>query len=174
MIRSYLRLCLFTLGLLVGVQLPGFIADYSKRVDAHWLEAERSLSGFRDTARRFFKGDMQALVAHYRVSDDPVMHSDAASVAQLIDRAALLERERLAMQQPWYGQVWHLASAADAELREETLNAYRYQLLLAPAAIAWGLGCGLLLAWLIEMLLLALGRLMGFGKSQKMQQHYRH
>ena len=29
MLRSYLRLLLFTFGLLVGVQVPGFISDYS-------------------------------------------------------------------------------------------------------------------------------------------------
>ncbi len=174
MLRSYLRLCLFAVGLLVGVQLPGFIADYAKRVDAHWLEAEQNLAGFRLTAKRFFKDDLQALVAHYRISEDPVMRSDATSVAQLVDRAALLEREHLAMQQPWYGQAWHVLSAADADLRQETLDAYRYQVLLAPEAIAWGVVCALLLAWLVEVLLLALAGLMGVGRKQKMQQRYRH
>ncbi|WP_122242773.1 DUF2937 family protein, partial [Pseudomonas syringae] len=33
MLRSYLRLVLFTVGLLFGVQIPGFISDYSKRVE---------------------------------------------------------------------------------------------------------------------------------------------
>ncbi|KAF1071934.1 MAG: hypothetical protein GAK45_00384 [Pseudomonas citronellolis] len=35
MLRSYIRLVLFTLGLLIGVQIPGFIKDYAVRVDAH-------------------------------------------------------------------------------------------------------------------------------------------
>jgi hypothetical protein len=30
MLRSYLRLVLFTAGLLIGVQIPGFISDYSE------------------------------------------------------------------------------------------------------------------------------------------------
>jgi hypothetical protein len=51
MLRSYLRLILFTLGLLVGVQVPGFIEDYAKRVDAHRLEAEQGLKGFREPLR---------------------------------------------------------------------------------------------------------------------------
>ena len=77
MLRSYLRLTLFALCLLLGVQVPGFIDDYAKRVEAHRLESQQSLKGFQETARNFFKGDMDALVAHYRVSDDPVMRSDA-------------------------------------------------------------------------------------------------
>lgn len=172
MFRSYLRLALFALGLLVGVQVPGFIDDYGKRVEAHRLEAQEALKGFRSTAKRFFKGDLQALVEHYRTSDDPVMRSDAQSVAVLVERANWLEREWQAMQGPWYAQVWHLATAADRELMEEAVAAYRYQVLLAPEAIAWGIACALLLAWLIESLLLAVGMLLGIGRSQQTQQRH--
>lgn len=156
MIRSYLRLALFALGLLLGVQVPGFIDDYAKRVEAHRLESEQSLSGFRDTARRFFDGDLQRLVGHYRNSSDPVMQSDARSVGLLVERSALLEQESLAMQGAWYRQVWHLATAADAQLLAETRAAYRYQVLLAPEAIAWGIACALFLAWVVESILLLL------------------
>ncbi|MDP3816377.1 DUF2937 family protein [Pseudomonas sp.] len=172
MFRSYLRLALFALGLLVGVQVPGFIDDYSKRVEAHLSESQQSLKGFRETARRFFKGDLLALVSHYHASDDPVMRSDAESVETLVDRAQFLELEANAMHGPWYGQAWHLASAADPELVEETFAAYRYQVLLAPEAIAWGIACAMLLAWLLESLVLLLGMLLGAGRSQKVQQRH--
>lgn len=165
MFRSYLRLALFALGLLVGVQVPGFINDYSKRVEAHRIESEQSLAGFRQTAVRFFKGDLTALVSHYRASNDEVMRSDADSVAHLVNRSALLEDEWLAMQQPWYAQVWHLAVAADPELLKETVESYSYQVLLAPQGIAWGLACGTLLAWLVELVVLGIGGLLGMGRK---------
>lgn len=47
MLLSYLRLVLFAAGLLIGVQVPGFINDYAKRVEAHLIEAQTGLSGFR-------------------------------------------------------------------------------------------------------------------------------
>jgi len=172
MFRSYLRLALFALGLLVGVQVPGFIDDYSKRVEAHRIESEQGLKGFRETAKRFFKGDLVALVGHYQASADPVMRSDAQSLGTLVERSAFLERESKAMQGPWYGQVWHLATAADHELLEETFAAYRYQVLLAPEAIAWGIACAMLLAWLLESLALLVGMLFGVGRSQKVQQRH--
>ncbi len=100
MFRSYLRLALFALGLLVGVQVPGFIDDYSKRVEAHRIESEQGLKGFRETAKRFFKGDLVALVGHYQASADPVMRSDAQSLGTLVERSAFLERESKAMQGP--------------------------------------------------------------------------
>jgi len=172
MFRSYLRLALFALGLLVGVQVPGFIDDYSKRVEAHRIESEQGLKGFRETAKRFFKGDLVALVGHYQASADPVMRSDAQSLGTLVERSTFLERESKAMQGPWYGQVWHLATAADHELLEETFAAYRYQVLLAPEAIAWGIACAMLLAWLLESLALLVGMLFGVGRSQKVQQRH--
>lgn len=172
MFRSYLRLALFALGLLVGVQVPGVVDDYGKRVEAHRLESEQGLQGFRDTAARFFKGDLEALVAHYRASDDPVMRSDAQSVAALVERASLLEREWQAMQGPWYVQVWHLATAADNALLKETYGAYRYQVLLVPEAIAWGIACALALAWLVEGLLLMLGVLLGIGRRRTVRQRH--
>ncbi len=161
MFRSYLRLMLFTLGLLLGVQVPGFVEDYAKRVEAHRSEAQQGLQGFRDTARRFFGGDLDALVAHYRASQDPVMRSDADSVATLVARDALLEREWRAMQGPWYRRAWHLATAADPALLDETRAAYRYQVLLTPDAIAWALGCGLFLALVVDALLSVGGLLAG-------------
>lgn len=168
MLRSYMRLVLFALGLLVGVQVPGFIDDYAKNVAAHRSESEESLQGFRLTAQRFFNGDLNALVAHYRASSDEVMHSDADSVAHLVSRAELLENEWLLMQGPWYAQVWHLATKADRQLLNETYEAYSYQVLLAPQAIAWGLAAAFLLAWLVELLVLGAGWTLGFGRKHKL------
>ncbi|ATH82763.1 DUF2937 family protein [Pseudomonas sp. KHPS1] len=172
MLRSYLRLALFAFGLLLGVQVPGFIDDYGKRVEARRLESQQSLKGFQDTAQKFFKGDMDALVAHYRVSDDPVMRSDAQSVAHLVQRSALLEREWQAMQGPWYAQAWHLVTGADRDLLGETLQAYRYQVLFTPEAILWGVICALLLAWLAELLVLLFGWMLGAGRIRRTQQRH--
>lgn len=167
MFRGYLRLLVFAFGLLVGVQVPGFVDDYAKRVSAHLAESEQSLKGFRETAARFFNGDLNALVAHYRASEDEVMRSDAESVSHLVMRSQLLESEWLAMQGPWYGQVLHLTTDADPQLLQETLDAYSYQVLLVPQAIAWALAVGLVLAWLAELLALGIGWTFGVGRRHK-------
>lgn len=168
MLRSYLRLVIFAFGLLVGVQVPGLINDYSQRVEAHLIEARQGLKGFQETAGRFFNGDLQALVAHYRASDDPVFRSDADSIGNLLGRNQLLEAEWQALQGPWYARAWHVLAAADPQLREETLKGYGYQILLAPQAIAWGLVCALILAWAVESLLLLVGWVVFGGRPKPM------
>ncbi|MNQ00591.1 hypothetical protein D3C85_132430 [compost metagenome] len=150
MLLSYLRLVLFAAGLLIGVQVPGFINDYAKRVEAHLIEAQAGLSGFQNTANQFFKGDMQALVAHYRASEDPIFRSDADSLSNLLTRQVALDKQFQAMQGPWYIRFLQVVLAADPDIRKETWNGYSYQILLTPEAMIWGMSGALLLSFGIE------------------------
>lgn len=152
MLLSYLRLVLFAAGLLIGVQVPGFINDYAKRVEAHLIEAQAGLSGFQNTANQFFKGDMQALVAHYRASEDPIFRSDADSLGNLLSRQVALDKQFQAMQGPWYIRFLQVVLAADPDIRKETWNGYSYQILLTPEAMIWGMSGALLLSFGIECL----------------------
>jgi len=160
MLRSYIRMLLFTLALLVGVQVPGFMLDYEQRVDAHRLESEQSLSGFRRTADQYFDGSLERLLAHYQASDDPVFRSDADSLGLLMRRNALFNEEWQALQGPWYEKAWRILVRPNPELRDETLQQYRYQVVLTPAAIAWGVGLGLGLSVVLETLALWLSILL--------------
>ncbi|MNN44594.1 hypothetical protein D3C81_1588900 [compost metagenome] len=143
---------LFAAGLLIGVQVPGFISDYAKRVEAHLIEAQAGLSGFQNTANQFFKGDMQALVAHYRASEDPIFRSDADSLGNLLTRQVALDKQFQAMQGPWYIRFLQVVLAADPDIRKETWNGYSYQILLTPEAMVWGMSGALLLSFGIECL----------------------
>ena len=152
MLLSYLRLVLFAAGLLIGVQVPGFINDYAKRVEAHLIEAQTGLRGFQGTAEQFFKGDIQALVAHYRASEDPVFRSDADSLSTMLNRQIALDKQFQAMQGPWYIRFLQVVLAADPDIRKETWNGYSYQILLTPEAMIWGMSGALLLSFGIECL----------------------
>ena len=110
------------------------------------------MAGFQNTANQFFKGDLQALVAHYQASDDPVFRSDAGSLGTLLNRQRLLDEQFQAMQGPWYIRVLQVAVAADPDIRQETWNGYSYQILLTPEAMGWGLGGAMLLSFGIECL----------------------
>jgi hypothetical protein len=159
MLRSYIRLVLFALGLLLGVQIPGFITDYSQRIEAHRLEAHQALEGYRKTAGEFFEGDMDRLVAHYRASNDPVFQSDADSLGILLRREQMLTAQWEALQASWYERAWHVLTKANPQILHETWQGYSYQVVLTPECIGWGLACAFLLAWIIEAVALALAML---------------
>ncbi|TFF35569.1 DUF2937 family protein [Pseudomonas sp. RIT623] len=173
MFRSYLRLLLFTFGLLAGLQVPGLVKDYSQRVEAHLLESRQALDGFRQTAQRFFNGDLQALVRHYRGSDDPVFNSDANSIDSLLIRNQALEHEWQALQGSWVSRTWHVLVQPEPALREETLKGYSYRILLVPEAIGWGIGSGFVLAFVVESLLLVIGWVILGGRRKVVKESWR-
>ncbi|MFK3767000.1 MULTISPECIES: DUF2937 family protein [Pseudomonas] len=173
MFRSYLRLLLFTFGLLAGIQVPGLVKDYSQRVEAHLFESRQALDGFKQTAERFFKGDLQALVRHYRSSDDVVFNSDANSIESLLIRNQLLENEWQALQGSWVSRTWHVLVQPDPQMREETLKAYSYQILLVPEAIGWGVGAGFVLAFVVESLLLGIAWVILGGRRKAVKESWR-
>jgi hypothetical protein len=160
-LRAYLRLVLFALGLLVGVQAPGFIDQYAKRVGAHYSEAQKDFAGFQHNADQYFAGNVEALIAHHQASDDAVFRDEAKTVAAIYARLKKLTLELEAMSGPLPSQMVHVAFYPDKEILNETIAAYSYTVPLNPPAIACGLLVGLLLALLIELVVLAA---MGVGR----------
>ncbi|UFH48093.1 DUF2937 family protein [Pseudomonas sp. KNUC1026] len=173
MLRSYMRLIVFAACLLLGVQWPGLLNDYTTRVQAHLNEARASLQGFSDTAGKFFGGDLQALVQHYQSSDDPVFRSDAQSVATLVAREQTLSLEWSALQGRWYERSWHVLTQADAQIRDETLQGYNYQVPLSPEAIGWGVGLAVALALAFEWLMIGIGYTFGIRRHKPIPESWR-
>jgi hypothetical protein len=154
MFANYVRLIAFAAGLLAGVQAPGFVDQYAKRVSAHHIEVARNFSGFQETANRYFGGSVEALIAHHNSSPDQAFHDEATSIRAMYDRLTILTAELAVMRGPLIGQMIHVVFRANAEILDETRAAYSYTVPLNPAAIVSGVSIGALLALLIELLLI--------------------
>ncbi len=144
--KDYLRLGLFALGLLCGVQVPAFVNQYEQRVEAHLLEAQQNLSGFQRTADLYFSGSIERLIVHYRESSDRVFRQDAASIEQIYKRVQLLKSEAQKMMQNSFFKALHVATDSEPQLLDETVSSYQYTVPLNPLALLWGIACALLLA----------------------------
>lgn len=151
--RSYLRMMLFALGLLAGVQIPGFVDLYYQRLDARLQQASLSLAPFQRTADQHFGGDLDALVNHYRTNPDPVFAQDATSLLHLVSQQQRLQQESAFQNSPWYQQLSHLLLQPDPQLWQDTLQNYSYVVPLKQAAIACGVAVGLLASLLGDLLL---------------------
>lgn len=160
MLRAYLRLVLFALGLLIGVQAPGFVDQYSKRVSAHYLEAKKNFAGFQHTADAYFGGSMAALIAHHESSSDAVFKDEAKNVAALSARLKQLALELDALHGALFSRIFHVAFNPDKEILNETIAAYSYTVPLDPEAVLCGLVAALLLAVLVESLFIGVVRLL--------------
>lgn len=158
MLRGYFRILVFACGLLAGLQVPGFMDQYTKRVDAHFREVSANLSGFQKTADRYFNGSIEALIVYYRQSPDPVFKQDAKSLQNLYDRYRMLLAQQQAMSGPWYKAGFHLLFYHNDDLMAETLAQYSYTVLLNPRAVAWGLAIAFLISFFLELFFLSVYR----------------
>lgn len=156
MVRGYLRILIFACGLLVGIQVPGVMDQYQKRVDAHFQEVRENFSGFMETADKYFNGSIDSLILYYRQSGDPVFSGDADSVEKIYNRYKMLRAEQEAMTGPWYRAAFHIVFAHNDELMAETFSHYSYTVALTPGALAWGLGFAFLSSFVVEMLIVGL------------------
>ena len=152
-----LRLILFCSGLLIGIQVPAVVNQYEKRIDAHLSEALQILAGFKQTADRYFNGNVDELVKHYESSDDPVFNNDARNIRFISERVAALEAEAKTLAQPALWRVLHVITTPDQQIIQQTMQQYSYMILIDPQALIWGVICGFLIAILLEGILHLLG-----------------
>jgi hypothetical protein len=149
---------LFALGLLIGIQVPGFVDQYSKRVSAHYIEATKNFAGFQRTANEYFGGSIEALIAHHESSSDAVFKDEAKNVAAIFARLKKLALELDAMSHSLINRILHVAFHPDEEILNETIAAYSYTVPLNLEAVSCGLITALLLAVLVESLLMGILR----------------
>lgn len=149
--RDYLRLGIFAVGLLVGVQVPGFVDQYEKRVSARLDEAIQNLAGFQLTADRYFSGNIESLILHYKASDDAVFQQDAISIQSIYSRVNLLQQEAQRLSGNQLSQAWHVFVKPNSHFMDETLESYSYSVLLNPFALVWGICGALILALLLDI-----------------------
>ena len=152
-IVDYSRLILFSVGLLIGVQIPAVVDQYTKRVDAHLSEAKHSLTGFQQTADRYFSGNIEQLISHYANSDDKVFRDDASNIQFIYQRVKTLSEELSLLQRSSLLSTYHVVFAADNALMSETMAQYAYAILINPQALMWGISIAFALALLVELLL---------------------
>lgn len=150
-IREYLRLAIFAIGLLCGVQIPAFVDQYQKRVDAHLLEAQQNLAGFKLTAERYFEGDIEKLITHYRNSTDSVFKRDAENVQLIFEREQSLQAQWDNLSAGIIKRAYYLLTDHNPQILQETISQYSYTVPLNPSALGWGIGIALLFAALFDM-----------------------
>lgn len=151
-VLDYIRLILFSFGLLIGLQLPAVVDQYSKRVDAHYTEAKQNLAGFQLTAERYFDGSIEKLINHYTNSEDAVFRQDAQNIAFIFNRVKLLDNELIALERSAVSRTFHVLFSSDPTLFDETMQQYTYAILLTPQALLWALFVAFVCAISVEAL----------------------
>jgi len=163
--QHYISMVVFTLGFVVGIQVPNFVDQYSKRVDAHFQEASNHLNGYQAIADLHQGGSLDALIQKHAESSDPTFREETQVIENLLTKQRRYQQEKDAMSQGWLQRVRHLVFAGDRDILRQTCVQYSPGVPLTMEAVVAGFIMALLMCVCLELLVGLLRML--FGRSRR-------
>jgi hypothetical protein len=160
----YLMIIVACVSLLFGLQIPNFVDQYQKRVDAHLREVTVNLQPFQEIANKYFSGDIVKLIELHRASNEKAFQDEGVAIEKMVQRKLRFETDLAALQTSLPMKAFQVLLHGDREMVDEALGQYSYAVPLNQDALIFGACVALVILLLVE-LLLALVRLVGKKKS---------
>lgn len=148
----YLLIIVACVAMLIGLQIPNFVDQYEKRVDAHLREVTVNLQSFQDIANKYFGGDMHMLVELHRKSVDKPFQEEGAAIDKMVQRKLRFEADLAALQTSLPQKALHVLLHGDQEILDEVFGQYSYAVPLNQDALIFGAVMALIILLLVESL----------------------
>ena len=155
----YLMIIVACVALLLGLQVPNFIDQYQKRLDAHLREVTVNLQPFQTIADKYFAGDMTKLIALHRESGERPFQEEGSAIEQMVQRKLRFEAELAALQASLPIKAFRVLFNGDREMIDETLGQFSYNIPMTQDALLFGAGFAFSLLLALEALLALARRL---------------
>jgi hypothetical protein len=134
----YLIVIVACISLLVGLQIPNFVDQYQKRVDAHLREVTVNLQPFQEIADKYFDGDLTKLIELNVKSDAKPLQEEGLAIKQMALRKLRFEADMAALQTSLPMKALHILFHGDQEILDEALEQYSYSVPLNQEALLFG------------------------------------
>ena len=97
-IHHYASMLIFTAALMIGVQVPNFVDQYVKRMEAHLNEARIQYNEYQKIARLVPGRTIEDLIEKHNTSDDSTFRAEAEPLKKTLQRKELFEKEMIEQQ----------------------------------------------------------------------------
>ncbi|KXO13952.1 hypothetical protein AKG98_14 [Moritella sp. JT01] len=158
-IHGLLQRLLFTIGVMLFMQLPQFIDHYSQQLSGYYLAQQNQLQQFQLIADTNFNGQLDTLIADFKSSPAPAVQQVGKQVLTLQQSLPELATDLTILTEGSYiNKLTYFVTRIDSKLAENTLSLFTPGIPLSQAAIVTGLigGITLNLFWLFSLKLLTL------------------
>lgn len=167
MLYRYFLLVVAGAALLAGIQIPNFVDQYERRLDAHLLEVSTNLRGFQEIADRHHGGSFEALLQAHEASEVPTFREEAKPLREMHERRLAFLHERQALSAGLAGKALHIFFSGHPELMRETQAAYSYTVPLTVDAVTAGAAFAAAVVVVIEVVAQLAGWLMRRRRAQR-------
>lgn len=172
-LHHYVSMIVFTLGFVVGIQVPNFVDQYVKRVDAHFQEANQHLQGYQKIADLNHGGDLNRLIQRHAESSDATFREETEVIQNLVGNQQRYLNEKQAMMQPWWRRIMHMVVEGDRQILQQTYQQYAPGVPLSLEAVAAGFSVAMLFCVILELTAGLLIALSGLGKNRNSHNYIR-
>ncbi|WOH38492.1 DUF2937 family protein [Thalassotalea fonticola] len=153
-IFSSLDKILFSVNVVLAMQLPGFIQQYGQRISGHLAEAQYQLQKYQYIADQHYQGDILLLVKRYQMNSDPGINAAGDVVFDLIERISLLTHHVAHLfESDYFAKIYYFIIEIDLDIAKATLQDYQLTIPLNTAAIATGIGFAIFVSVISTMTL---------------------
>lgn len=153
-IKRYSLQIVFTLSLLLGLQLPNFLQQYEIRLQGHFDEAKLQLEQFQSLADVYFAGDLQALITKHKHSEISLFRDEATVIEDSYLRVQFLQQKIDNIHKPIWLRLTALTQAIQQPIFNETWQNYQANIVLNQQAILVGVSVAVLLMLSLELMLI--------------------
>jgi competence protein ComGC len=149
----YLMIVVACISLLIGLQVPNFVDQYEKRIDAHLREVSVNLQPFQEIASKYFGGDMHKLIELHRNSEVKAFQDEGAAIEKMVQRKLRFEADLAALKASLPMKALQVLLHGDREMIDEALGQYSYAVPLDQDALVFGACSALAMLLFVELLL---------------------
>ncbi|TDR19317.1 DUF2937 family protein [Marinicella litoralis] len=151
MIKNLIDKIFFAVGVMLFLQLPHFIDQYTQRMGGYADSQKQQIQEYQTIADQHFNGDLDAYMQRLQLNADPAVAESAEQMDQRLKNAASIEKELKVFEQEalWY-QVPYFISHIRYDLAKGTAENFSPGLPLNLWAWGYGLIGGVLFSLLFN------------------------
>jgi hypothetical protein len=157
-IYRYFLILIACISILIGIQIPGFVDQYEKRLDAHFLEVTNNLRGYQEIAENFFQGSMPELIKKHEANEDKTFKEEALPIRNIYERFLRFQTQKESLNTRLARKVIFIAVKGDRELIDETYTNYSFMIPLTKEAVITGFISAVVMLLIFELLKIGICR----------------
>ena len=161
-IRGLLDRVFFAAGVLLFMQVPHFIDQYSQRLGGFYQAQLEHLHQYQDIANKQHQGDLEKLIQEFESSQRTSVREAGANIRNLHDASETLKKEVKVLEgNNLFSKILHFITGAHYNIASETLRIYKPGIPLSVEGLLCGFVGGVLLSLLFNAILM----IPGFSKK---------
>jgi hypothetical protein len=125
-IKGLLDRVLFALGVLLFMQVPHFVDQYTQRLGGYYQAQVNHLDQYQQIAKKQHQGNLDALIQEFMSSDRASVRETGNNISVIRGQAGSLKNDLYVLDhKPLALKLMHLATGARYDIAQQTLTNYK-------------------------------------------------